>query len=226
MSAAAHTITVDIWSDVVCPWCSIGKRRFERALEHLDGEIDVQVRFRPYQLDPTASPGTTEPVLQAYAKKFGGPERAAQLIRNVTDIAADEGIEFHMDRALRANTLLAHRLIWLAEQPGSAVPQPAIKARLMQAYFRDGLNIGDPDVLADLAAEVGFDRDEILRFLDSDRGVAEVRADLELAADLGVTAVPTFVVNGHWAIPGAQDPDTFVQVLRRLRDRLAAAPGA
>jgi predicted DsbA family dithiol-disulfide isomerase len=226
MSAAAPTITVDIWSDVVCPWCSIGKRRFERALKQLDGEIDVQVRFRPYQLDPTASPGKTEPVAQAYAKKFGGPERAARMIQNVTDIAAAEGIEFHMDRALRANTLLAHRLIWLAEQPGSQVAQPVVKARLMQAYFSDGLNIGDPDVLADLAAEVGFDRDEVVAFLDSDRGVAEVRADLELAGDLGVTAVPTFVMNGHWAIPGAQDTDTFVEVLRRLRDRLAAAPSA
>lgn len=226
MSAATPTITVDIWSDVVCPWCSIGKRRFERALEQLDGEIDVQVRFRPYQLDPTASPGKTEPVSEAYAKKFGGPERAAQMIQNVTDIAAEEGIEFHMDRALRANTLLAHRLIWLAEQAGSPVPQPAVKARLMQAYFGDGLNIGDPDVLADLAAEVGFDRDEIVAFLDSDRGVAEVRADLELAGDLGVTAVPTFVVNDQWAIPGAQDTDTFVRVLRSLRDRLAAAPDA
>ena len=226
MSTAAPTITVDIWSDVVCPWCSIGKRRFERAVDQLGDEIDVRVRFRPYQLDPTASPGATEPVSVAYAKKFGGPERAAQIMQHVTGIAAEEGIEFHMDRALRANTLLAHRLIWLAEQPGSQVAQPTVKARLMQAYFGDGLDIGDPDVLADLAAEVGFDRDEIVAFLESDRGLAEVRADLELAGDLGITAVPTFVVNGQWAIPGAQDTDTFVEVLRRLRDRLATASSA
>ena len=219
----ATTIAVDIWSDVVCPWCSIGKRRFERALEQLGDQIDVTVRFRPYQLDPTASPGKTEPVSVAYAKKFGGPERAAELMQNVTDIAAQEGIEFHMERALRANTLLAHRLIWLADQPGSPVAQRDMKARLMQAYFTDGLDVGDPDTLADLAAELGFDRGDVVAFLDSDRGVAELRADLELAGDLGITAVPTFVINGQWAVPGAQDTDTFVNVLQRVHARLAAS---
>jgi predicted DsbA family dithiol-disulfide isomerase len=223
--SALLEISVDIWSDVVCPWCSIGKRRFERALEQLDGEVDVRVRFRPYQLDPTAPPGAAEPVATAYAKKFGGAERAAEIMAHVSAVAADEGIEFHMERALRANTLLAHRLIWYAEQSNSPVSQPVVKARLMQAYFSDGLHIGDPDVLADLAAELGFDRGEVAAFLASDRGLAEVRADLDLAAELGVTAVPTFVVDGQWAIPGAQDTDTFVSVLRRIRDRRTGADG-
>jgi predicted DsbA family dithiol-disulfide isomerase len=220
--ADSRTIRVEIWSDVVCPWCYIGKRRFERAVSQLAGEIDVEVSYKPYQLDPTASPGRSQPVSEAYAQKFGGSERAEQIIAHVTGVAADDGLEFRMDRALRANTLLAHRLLWLAEQPASPVPQPDLKERLLQAYFVDGLDVGDPDTLAACAAEVGFDRDEVRAFLDTDGGLAEVRADLAQAADLGITAVPTFVVNGMWAVPGAQDSDTFVTVLRRVRDRLAS----
>ena len=106
--------------------------------------------YRPFQLDPTAAPGAAQPVIETYAKKFGGPERAAEILRTVTERAAEAGIEFHMDRALRANTLLAHRLLWLADQPGSPVAQADLKERLLQAYFTDGLNIGDPDVLARL----------------------------------------------------------------------------
>ena len=217
-------VTVDIWSDVVCPWCYIGKRRFERAIEELDGEIDVDVRFRPYQLDPTASPGTSQPVLDAYVKKFGGPEQARMIIDRVTRTAAADGLEFRMDRALRANTLLAHRLLWWAEQPGSPVTQADLKERLLQAYFVDGCDIGDPDTLAELVADLGADRDEVLRFLESGAGSAEVRASLAEAGELGISAVPTFVVNGQWAIPGAQDPETFVNVLRRLGAKLATEP--
>ncbi|MDW3213324.1 MAG: DsbA family oxidoreductase [Ilumatobacteraceae bacterium] len=219
---SAPTLQVEIWSDVVCPWCYIGKRRFERAVAELDGELDIDVVYRPYQLDPTASPGKTQPVFEAYAKKFGGPEQATAILQRVTETAAEDGIEFHMDRALRANTLLAHRLLWLAELPGSPVDQQMLKERLLQAYFVDGLDIGDPDVLADCAAEVGFPRQDAIDFLESDRGRAEVAAYLEQAAGAGISAVPTFVINGQWAIPGAQDTDTFVNVFRRLTDKLAA----
>jgi predicted DsbA family dithiol-disulfide isomerase len=147
------------------------------------------------------------------------------MIQRVTDVAAEEGLDFRLDRAWRANTLLAHRLIWLGEQPGSPVSQTQVKERLLQAYFHDGLDIGDPDVLADCAAEIGFDRGHVVRFLDSEEGVAAVANDLEQAAQLGITAVPTYVIDGQWAIPGAQDTDTFVNVLRRLRDRMLVEPG-
>jgi predicted DsbA family dithiol-disulfide isomerase len=219
-------ITVDVWSDVVCPWCYIGKRRFERALAELDGELDVEVRYRPYQLDPTAAPGTTQPVAEAYAKKFGGPEQARAIIDRVTRTAAGDGLGFRMDRARRANTLSAHRLLWWAEQPGSPVDQAAVKERLLQAYFVDGLDVGDPDTLADLLAELGAGRDEVVELLASDRGVDEVRAMIRQAGDLGITAVPTYVVNGRWAIPGAQDPETFGNVLRRVGEQLAAETAA
>jgi len=218
----APAIQVEIWSDVVCPWCYIGKRRFERAVDELDGEIQLDVVYRPYQLDPTASPGTSQPVFEAYSKKFGGPEQARAILARVTEAAAGDGLAFRMDRAQRANTLLAHRLLWLAEQPRSPVAQHVLKERLLQAYFVDGLNIGDPDVLADCAAEVGFDREAVTEFLESDGGGREVAGYLEQAADNGISAVPTFVINGQWAIPGAQDTDTFVNVLRRLNEKVVA----
>jgi predicted DsbA family dithiol-disulfide isomerase len=225
----AASVTVEVWSDVVCPWCYIGKRRFATGLEQVRSEmaaegLDVafEVSYHPYQLDPTAAPGRSQPVIEAYAKKFGGPERAEAILDNVTATAAEVGLEFHMDRALRANTLLAHRVIWLAGEPESPVAQDAVKERLLKAYFTDGLNIGDPEVLADCAAEVGFDRDAVMAFLSSDRGVAEVRAELDVAHDNGITAVPTYVINGRWAVPGAQDPETFAQVLRKMADQALA----
>lgn len=218
----APAIHVEIWSDVVCPWCYIGKRRFERAVQQLDGELELDVVYRPYQLDPTASPGKSQPVFEAYARKFGGPEQATAILARVTEAAAGDGLAFRMDRALRANTLLAHRMLWLAEQPESPVPQEALKERLLAAYFIDGLDIGDPDVLAECAAEVGFERAAMIEFLESDRGRAEVAAYLEQAGDHGISAVPTFVINGQWAIPGAQDTDTFVNVLRRLNDKIVS----
>lgn len=224
-SSTPALITIDIYSDVVCPWCYIGKRRFDNGLTAVidDLGVEVQVTYRPYQLDPTASPGVATPVAEAYAKKFGGEERATEILAHVTRTAAEDGIEFNMDRALRANTLLAHRLLWLAAQPGSPVDQAQLKERLMQAYFTDGAHIGNPDVLADVASEVGFDRDEVETFLSSERGVAEVSEELLEATALGVTAVPTYVFNGAWAVPGAQDADTFAQVLRKLAAKVADA---
>ncbi len=213
---------VEIWSDVVCPWCYIGKRRFETALERFDGlppGETVQVSYHAYQLDPTAPPGSAQPVTEVYARKFGGPEQAAQIIANVTNVAAGDGITFHLDRAQRANTLLAHRVIWLAGRQAGAETQAAVKERLMAGYFTDGVNVGDPSVLADLAASAGLDRDEVAAFLATDEGHAEVMEDIAQAAAYGITAVPTYVINGLWSIPGAQDPDTFVSVLTRMAER-------
>jgi predicted DsbA family dithiol-disulfide isomerase len=220
--ANTSTVHVQIWSDVVCPWCYIGKRRFERAVDALRGEIDVEVVYRPYQLDPNAPPGTATPVVDVYARKFGGPERAQAIIDHVTSIAAGEGLEFRLDRAVRANTRLAHRLLWYAEQPGSPVAQSVLKERLLEAYFHDGLDVGDPDVLADCAAEVGFDRDDVAELLAGDRGVAELAEQLSHAWENGITAVPTYVLDGQWAVPGAQDPEVFVNVIRRMATNAAS----
>ena len=206
------SLTVDIWSDVICPWCYIGKRRWETAAATLHDEVDLKVVFRPYQLDPTSPTDYTVPVIEAYAKKFGGDERAAQMIEHVTSIAAGEGLAFRMDRALRANTLLAHRLLWLAEATGH---QYALKERLLQAYFCDGLDVSNLDVLAACADDIGISHDRARDFLRGDDGTGEVQALLEAAAEAGITAVPTFVFNGRWMVPGAQDAETFVSVVRR-----------
>ena len=221
-------ISIDIFSDVVCPWCYIGKRRFETGLGQIDDDlgVDFDVTYHAYQLDPTAAPGVATPVREAYAKKFGGAERADEILTHVTTTAAEDGITFHMDRALRANTLLAHRLIWLAGQPDSPVAQAAMKERLMQAYFTDGEHVGSPEVLAACAAELGFDRNEVEDFLSSDRGVTEVRAEIDDAQTNGITAVPTYVFNGEWAVPGAQDADTFEKVLRKMAATALAADDA
>jgi predicted DsbA family dithiol-disulfide isomerase len=218
----APAIQVEIWSDVVCPWCYIGKRRFERAVDELQGEIDLEITYRPYQLDPTASPGKSQPVFEAYSRKFGGPEQARAILARVTEAASGDGLAFRMDRALRANTLLAHRLLWMAEQPDSPVTQDALKERFLQAYFIDGLDVGDPDVLADCAGEVGLERSTVIEFLESDLGREEVTEYLEQAMENGISAVPTYVINGQWAIPGAQDTETFVNVLRRLNEKVVA----
>jgi predicted DsbA family dithiol-disulfide isomerase len=128
-----------------------------------------------------------------------------------------------MDRALRANTFDAHRLLWLATATGH---QEALKQRLLEAYFTDGLNVADHEVLADCAADVGLERDGVIGFLASDDGVVETRAELDEARELGITAVPTYVFGGTWAVPGAQDSDTFAVVLRRLGAKRAAADAA
>jgi predicted DsbA family dithiol-disulfide isomerase len=230
-----RVVSVEVWSDVVCPWCYIGKRRFAAGLDlareqlsaqgiEVGVDVDFAVTYHPYQLDPTATPGTSGPVVDAYAKKFGGPERARQIIDSVTATAADVGLQFAMDRALRASTLLAHRVIWLAGRPDSPVSQDAVKERFLKAYFTDGLDIGDPDVVADCAAEAGLDRATVVTFLESGGGSAEVGAELAHAHEQGITAVPTYVLAGRWAVPGAQEPETFAQVLARMAQRVLAEP--
>lgn len=213
-------IQVEVWSDVVCPWCFIGKRRMEQALQALSDdptfETDVEIVYRPFQLDRNAPHGRPEPVSETYARKFGGPQRAAEVIARVTSVAADDGIEFHLDRALRANTADAHRLLWWALAQGGPSVQARLKESLMRSYFSDGADIGDHEVLADRAGGCGLDPEAAHSMLASDEGVDALAVALQRAADEDITAVPTYVVDGRWAVPGAQDPVVFEQVLRRM----------
>lgn len=217
------TISVEVYSDVVCPWCFIGKRRFAKALDLLaaDPEFDatVEVVFRPFQLDPGAPLDRAEPVLDVYARKFGGPERAAAIVAHTTELAAAEGIEFRMDRAVRANTADAHRLLnWTLQHAGAAV-QADVKEALMTAYFCDGENVADHDVLVRRATQCGLDGDAVRTMLADESGVEDLAVALQRAADHDVTAVPTYVVEGRWSIPGAQEPEMFARALRRLAAR-------
>ena len=216
------SMRIEIFSDVICPWCFIGKRRFETAISRLrDRGVDVQVdyMFRPFQLDPTAPTDSPTPAKDAYAKKFGGSERATEILDHVTSVAAQDNITFNMDIAVRANTFLAHRLLSYAlKQHGAAVQIP-LKERIMDAYFTDGKNIGDIDVLADCAESAGIDRTEAHTFLSGDELVDEVRSEIAEAAEYGVTAVPTFIINGQWSVPGAQDVEMFERIIERILEK-------
>jgi predicted DsbA family dithiol-disulfide isomerase len=209
---------VEIYSDVVCPWCYIGKRRFEAALERFEGRDDVSVVYKPFQLDPRA-PKEPTPVADAYARKFGGPDEAMRIIDRVTDTAAADGLGFHLDVAQRANTFDAHRLLAYANERGV---QAAMKERLLQAYFTEGKDVADHEQLADLATDVGLDKGAVAAFLASEEGVDALRAELRDSLERGITAVPTFVFDGLWSVPGAQDPDTMLLVLQRVAEKLAA----
>jgi predicted DsbA family dithiol-disulfide isomerase len=216
------SMRIEIFSDVICPWCFIGKRRFETAISRLrDRGVDVQVdyMFRPFQLDPTAPTDSPTPAKDAYAKKFGGSERATEILDHVTSVAAQDNISFNMDIAVRANTFLAHRLLSYALKQHGAAAQIALKERIMDAYFTDGKNIGDIDVLADCAESAGIDRTEAHTFLSGDELVDEVRSEIAEAAEYGVTAVPTFIINGQWSVPGAQDVEMFERIIERILEK-------
>jgi predicted DsbA family dithiol-disulfide isomerase len=208
---------VEIYSDVVCPWCYIGKRRFEEALREFEHADEVEVRWMPFQLDPTA-PTTPSPVLDSYARKFGGPERAMEIVENITSVAAEVGLDFHLDIARRGNTFSAHRLLWHVRDDPAL--QSALKERLMKAYFVEGADVGNADTLVALAEEIGVP--DAPAFLASDEGAEEIRAEMAVAAEREITAVPTYVFDGRWSVPGAQDPSTFLVVMRKLYDRVAS----
>ena len=213
---------IEIWSDVICPWCYIGKTRFDLALENVRRDIPslpVEVAFRPYQLDPTAPIDRTEPLIETYAKKFGGADRATQIMGHVSKVAASDGLEFDMDIALRANTLSAHRLLeWALETAGQKA-QADLYHLFMSAYFELGKNIGDHDTLVELCASANLDPDAARDVLSSDHYRIEVQRGIERASSLDIHAVPTFVIDGQWVIPGAQDVEVFESVLRRYAER-------
>ncbi|MEO5974987.1 MAG: DsbA family oxidoreductase [Ilumatobacteraceae bacterium] len=213
---------VEIFSDVVCPWCYIGKRRLESAVENLTAAgrtPDVEIEFRPFQLDPAAALDAATPVWDAYAKKFGSEQRATEIITHVTEIAAKDNIMFRMDRALRANTMFAHRLSYIALRDFGCHVQTRLEELLFKSYFTDGANIGDIDVLTACADEVGMDGALTRIQLLGNDALAEVEAELRLAAEIGISAVPTFVFDGKWSVPGAQDVEVFERVLLRLTER-------
>lgn len=213
---------VEIFSDVVCPWCYIGKARFDRAVANLKAkglDIDVEVVYSPYQLDPTAPVGVATSVLEAYSKKFGGPEKAQAILDHVTAIAAHEGITFNMDIALRANTLPSHRLLAHALAKYGPAKQATLKQNIMIAYFTDGKDISSNKVLVDCAVSAGMDSTEASTVLTENLFAQEVASQIAGATSNGITAVPTYVINDQWSVPGAQDTEMFERVLVRLAEK-------
>ncbi|SCE71009.1 Predicted dithiol-disulfide isomerase, DsbA family [Micromonospora haikouensis] len=206
---------IEIYADVVCPWCWIGKRRLEQALESYGGEVTV--RYRPFQLDPSPV-SEPKPLVEALAAKFGGRERAEGMFTQVTRVAAGVGLDMRFDRAVHANTFEAHRLIRFAAERGRSAE---LVEALYRAHFADGVDIGARDVLVKLAAGVGLDEVEARDYLESNLGRREVAADLTTARELGVSSVPTFVLAGKYVVTGAQEPETLLAALREVEQREA-----
>lgn len=177
----------------------------------------LEVNYRPFQLDPTAPIGAASPVRDAYAKKFGSQERADEILKHMTTVAATEGINFQMDIAVRANTSRAHRLIALAQT--TELDHTKLKESLMIAYFCEGRDISNIDTLKDIAVAFGFDHAQVSEMLNSEQSCQQLDADLSRARELGVTAVPTYVFNEQWSVPGAQDTETFERVLKKLNQQ-------
>jgi predicted DsbA family dithiol-disulfide isomerase len=210
---------VEIYSDVACPWCYIGKARFERALAAFDGAEAVEVVYRPYQLDPRA-PGTAMPMLEYLERRFGPGGR--QMADRVIGEARREGLDMDYDRGLAANTLGAHRLLRLAEREAGAEVQRAVAEALFRAHFSEGQDISDTEVLAEVATRAGMDARRVRDYLGSGEGRAEVEAEIEQARRLGITAVPTFVIDGTYAVQGAQPTATFLSVLEEVDGKTEA----
>jgi predicted DsbA family dithiol-disulfide isomerase len=219
MSPIVCLVRIEIWSDVVCPWCYIGKRRFETALTNIqrNGNTEpIEVIYRSYQLDPQAPVTETTAVVDAYAKKFGGRERAEQILTHLTSVAAGDGLTFNMDAALRANTILSHRILhWALATYGPDI-QIQLKEALLAAYFTHGINIGDLDELLSICTTLGLDSEGLRIWLSQDQGFQEIQADFEGAALRDITAVPTYVINDQFMIPGAQDVELFERILTKM----------
>jgi len=204
---------IDIWSDVVCPWCWIGKRRLEAALTQFPHEVDVH--WHAYELDPTAPNSRQGSYEERLAEKYAcSVEEAAGMTANMTAVAADEGLDFRFDRTRAGNTFQAHQLLHLAGERGV---QDAVKERLLRATFTEGEPIADPETLVRLVAEVGIDADEARAVLADGRYRDHVRADQEAARRLGVSGVPFFVIDQKYGVGGAQPAEVLLSVLNQAR---------
>lgn len=219
MTATPTKLTVDVWSDVACPWCRIGRANLTRALAQLDDPDDVQVTWHSFELDPSA-PATTDQTLAAQlAAKFGTDEAGvARMWQTVAARGADAGLTFDFGSVRPGNTFDAHRLIHLARERGV---QDALVGALFDAHHERGVALGDRAELAAVAVGVGLDPDEVGAVLAGDAFAADVRADEELAARLGISGVPFFVVDGRYGLSGAQPPEAILEVLAQARTERA-----
>jgi len=208
-------LAIDIVSDVVCPWCFIGKRRLEAALQELKRErpdVTPRIRWLPFFLNPD-TPEAGEPYRPFLEKKFGGPEKLAQIWAQVSEAGRTAGIEFAFERIeQRANTLKAHRLIHRAQAQGDAGP---LVERLFAAQFLEGQHVGDAAVLARLAAECGDDEAAALAYLQGGEDAEAVLAQFGRAQQMGITGVPFFILAGRYGVGGAQAPELMLTALHR-----------
>ena len=204
---------VDIWSDIVCPWCYVGKRRFERALAQFERKASVTVVHHSFQLNPAAPRDRTSDRREMLMRKYRlTPRQVEEMDARMRETAAAEGLDYHLDGTVTGNTAGAHQLVHLAHDHGC---QDAMLERLYRAYFVDQQSVFDQDSLVALAAETGLDQTEAAAALRDERYAASVGRDLDAAQQLGITGVPFFVVDGRLGVSGAQSPEVFLDVLNR-----------
>ncbi|RNL65193.1 DsbA family oxidoreductase [Nocardioides marmoriginsengisoli] len=207
---------IEIWSDVVCPWCYIGKRRLEKALGSFPGKEDVEIVWRSFQLDPSAPAIPVETVAESLGRKYGGGvEGGKQMIDRVEAVAAEEGLLFRHHASLRVSTVDAHRVLHLALETGGPELQGRLKEALLAAYFIETENVADHDTLARIAVAAGLDEARVRAVLATDEYADAVEADVREAAALGATGVPFYVVDRKYGISGAQSPEVFADVLEK-----------
>ena len=215
-------VTIDIWSDVMCPWCVIGYKNLEQALASLEGEISAEIRWLPFELNPDMPPEGEESTAHI-ARKYGRtPEQAAAGRTMLADRAAAAGFSFdytgegNPPSSMLWNTFDAHKLLYWTRESLGAGAQMRLKLALFAAHFQQRRNIGDRDVLLDIAEAQGIDRTTASTALDDREIAASVRAEEQLAFDNNVSGVPAMVIDRRFIVPGAQDPETYAQVLRKV----------
>jgi predicted DsbA family dithiol-disulfide isomerase len=202
---------VEVWSDVICPWCYIGRKRFEKALAQFPGRDTVEVVLRSFELDPNAPLHSEMTLEERLVTKYGlSSAEAREANERVTKVAAEEGLEYHLDRARPTNTLAAHRLLQLASVRRV---RPAAEERFQRAYFTEGASLADPETLLRLAIDSGLKDDDARRVLAGQAFTLQVRADEAEAAALGATGVPLFAFDRRQMVSGAQPTDYFLEVL-------------
>ena len=214
---------VEIWSDVACPWCYVGKRRLEAALADFEHRDEVELRWRSFELDPGVPRERDVDGATHLAEKYGlSRDEAVARQRQLAELAAGDGLEMRFDLVRGANTFDAHRLLHLAAERGV---QNELKERLMRAHHTEGESLGDPATLERLAVDAGLDREEVRDVLGGDRYRSAVRADEQMAASLGINGVPFFVADRRVAASGAQSPEVLGAMLRQAWDASAALAG-
>ncbi|MBA9026229.1 DsbA family oxidoreductase [Peribacillus huizhouensis] len=205
---------VEVWSDYQCPFCYIGKRRFEKALSQFAQQSEVEVEFKSFELDPHAQKDMGMNVHEMLAKKYGtSVEQAKEMSANVTSQAKGEGLDYRFDTLIPTNTFDAHRLLKFASVKGK---EKEMNETLFHAYFTESKHIGDQETLASLAKQVGLDKTEVTAMLASDQFTEEVRADEREGSQLGITGVPFFVINRKYGVSGAQPTELFLETLNKV----------
>jgi predicted DsbA family dithiol-disulfide isomerase len=216
-------LTIEIYSDVICPWCYIGKRRLERALDQLNGAARSRITWRPYQLNPTMPEDGMDRTTYL-AAKFGSLDAFRQMEEHVLAAGAAERIPFAFEKVARTpNTFLAHRLMWHAEQQGC---QDVVVESLFRGYFTEGADIGSVQILGQLAGRAGLDAAAVESFLQREEGAMEVKAEEAAGHRLGIRGVPYFIINGSISISGAQPSDIFVSAIQQVRETGGKQGGA